>query len=397
MLGWQIGRAGFQALWAIGLAHALGVQGYGTFAGLAGLATAMGALTGLGFGLLMLQRVSRSPADFSTYWGRALSSVVWSALVLGVLYIWIVQWWFRAPAGVLALIAIAVPELLLVPLATVASYAFQAKDRMGWAGAMYALPAVGNVIALIGCIIFVAGAVDFSHYLLWHLCMGLLVAAAALSVVGIILRPEWRPVTVPWDDHTEAMGFLAMRVIDTGLGNLDKSIVLRLGGAELAGHYTAAYRLAALIALPAVSLAISAGPRLFRQAGDSAAQVRLMRRLLGVGVVLGGLGVPLAWGLSWVLPLLFGRDFDHAAELARINCLFPALLGLASLGCTMLMTCGRKRLRSVLQLVALLLLLAVMWVLVPVLQGAGAIMALNLTYLLLVVGLWSALWIPAKE
>lgn len=393
VLSWQLARAALQALWAIGLARLLGVEGYGTFAGLTGLATALGAFCGLGFGLLMLQAASRDPAALGTHWGRSLWRLFGSAALLAMVYLVLVDLWLPHQVKLLGLIAIVVSELAATPLTILASYAFQSQDRMGWAGGMYALAPVGNVAALLGCVLF-QGTVELDTYLGWHISGAVGAAVVALFSVGFLLRPRWSPGRARGVEYKDAGGFLAMRVVDTGLGTIDKSAVLRLAGPEVAGHYTAAYRLAALIALPAVSLAVSSAPKLFRQAGDAISQRRFLRRLLGAGVLLGMLSVPLAWCLSWLVPSLFGRDFERAAELARSNLLFPALLGLASLGCTMLMACGRKAVRLALQLGALLILILVMWMLVPAWAGPGAIAALNITYAALVMGLWWVLWRP---
>ncbi|MEG0184455.1 MAG: hypothetical protein RR704_13500, partial [Stenotrophomonas sp.] len=113
-------------------------------------------------------------------------------------------------------------------------------------------------------------------------------------------------------------------------------------------------------------------------------------------VGLGLVSIPVAWALSFALPWLFGAEFAHAADLARLNCLFPALLGLSALGCTMLMARGRKRIRIGLQLGALLLLLVLMVAWVPAYAGAGAVLALGATYLLLVAALWWTVWRPAQ-
>src|SRR5690348_17708871 len=58
--GWQGIRVALQAVWVVLLARALGPGEYGSFAGMSGLATAMGSLTGLGFGMLMIQDASRN-------------------------------------------------------------------------------------------------------------------------------------------------------------------------------------------------------------------------------------------------------------------------------------------------------------------------------------------------
>lgn len=395
MIFWQVLRAGLQAVWAIGLARALGLGGYGTFAGLAGLATALGALSGMGFGLLLLQSASREAGAFALHWRKAVWRLLGSSVVLAAVYLALATTWLDSPLAIGALLAIAGPELLLVPLVTLASYAFQAHDRMGWAGAMYALGPLGNVLALLACVL-VAGPVTLAGYLQWHVLLGVLTTAVGLIAVARLLRPGWRPAAAASAEYAEASGFLAMRVVDTGLGTLDKSLVYRLAGADVAGQYTAAYRLAALIALPAVSLAISAAPKLFRRLGSEAEQARFLRSLGWAGLGLGLVSIPVAWGMSFALPWLFGTAFAGAAGLARMNCLFPALLGMSALGCTMLMARGRKRIRVGLQLGALLLLLVSMVAWVPLFAGAGAILALGTTYLLLVAALWWSLWRPAQ-
>ncbi|MEG2803776.1 oligosaccharide flippase family protein [Stenotrophomonas sp.] len=395
MVFWQVLRAGLQAVWAIGLARVLGLGGYGTFAGLAGLATALGALSGIGFGLLMLQAASRDAGTFALQWRKALWRLLGSSMVLGAAYLLLAIHWLESPVVLIALLAIAIPELLLVPLVTLASYAFQAHDRMGWAGAMYALGPLGNVVALLVCV-SLSASVSLTQYLQWHVLLGAVATAMALLAVARRLRPGWAPAGAAPGEYADASGFLAMRVVDTGLGTLDKSLVYRLAGADVAGHYTAAYRLAALIALPAVSLAISAAPKLFRRLGGAEEQARFLRRLAAAGVGLGLVSIPVAWALSFALPWLFGAEFAHAADLARLNCLFPALLGLSALGCTMLMARGRKRIRIGLQLGALLLLLVLMVAWVPAYAGAGAVLALGATYLLLVAALWWTVWRPAQ-
>lgn len=396
MVFWQALRAGLQAAWAIGLARVLGLNGYGTFAGHAGLATALGALSGVGFGLLMLQEASRDAGAFVPRWRKALWRLVISALLLSAVYVGLAVSWLGTSLHWMTLLAIALPELLLVPLTTLASYAFQAHERMGWAGAMYALAPLGNGLALVLCLL-AAAPVNLVSYLHWHVVLAGGAALFSLLAVAALLRPGWMPMRADRGEYMEASGFVAMRVIDTGLGTIDKALVYRLAGADVAGQYTAAYRLAALIALPVVSLAISAAPKLFRRLGAAAEQMRFLRALTFAGLGLGVISIPLAWGLSFALPWLFGPAFGQAAELARLNCALPALLGLATLGCTMLMARGRKRVRIGIQLVALLLMLLLMGMWVPAFGGGGAILAVGSTYLVLVVALWFALWQPVRD
>src|SRR5690606_23696933 len=111
MVFWQALRAGLQAAWAIGLARVLGLNGYGTFAGHAGLATALGALSGVGFGLLMLQEASRDAGAFVPRWRKALWRLVISALLLSAVYVGLAVSWLGTSLHWMTLLAIALPEL----------------------------------------------------------------------------------------------------------------------------------------------------------------------------------------------------------------------------------------------------------------------------------------------
>lgn len=388
MLGWQGARAVLQATWAIGLARLLGPADYGLLAGTAGMATALGALAGLGFGLLMLQAASRSPDAFARHWHNALVAILASGVLLLAGFLLAAPHVTGHPVEATSLLAIGLPELMLLPLTISASYAFQAHERMGWAGAMYTLGPAGNVVALAGFWLL-ADAHELADYLRWHAWTSAAAAMLALALVQWRLRPAWRRPLIGRADLREAGGFTGMRVVDTALGSLDKTLVLRLAGDGIAGQYTAAFRLASLVALPMVSLAISATPRLFR--GAAGERDALARTLLRWGLLAGVASVPLTWGLATLLPLLFGDEFAAATSLARWFAPLPALLGLASLGCAILMAVGRRRTRVALQAGALATLLVSMTLLAAHADGLGATAALLLTQALLVLALWRSI------
>ena len=388
MLVWQCARAGMQGVWAIGLARTMGPESYGLFAGFAGLASTMGALTGLGFGLLMLQATSRDITAFGANWTRALVVTAGSAIALLLVYHSIAANVTGYELASLILIAIAVPELLCLPTTIIASYAFQAHNRMGWAGAMYSLAPAGNLAAL-GLYLIFGQQQALEDYLQWHLTVSVVVACLALIIVGLALRPQFRKPRIPRKDGADAAGYATMRLVDTGLASIDKTLVLRLAGSEIAGQYTAAYRLAALIALPAISLAIAVTPRLFRLGTQPGAALnQIIRNILRWALLLGVVSLPLAWIVAHALPILFGASFEPAGELARLLAPLPALLGLTALGCSVLMAVGRLASRIVIQASSIAALLLLMMWLVPAGEGQGAVYAVLLTYAGLAFALW---------
>lgn len=388
ILAWQAARALLQGIWAIGLARLLGPSAYGLFAGLAGLAAALGTLTGLGFGLLMLKSVSRRPGSFSLHWTRVLIISLSTSCLLLVAFLLGASSLAGTRVPPELLVAIALPELLCLPLLLASGYAFQAHECMGWGGAMAILAPLGNVVAL-SLFVSTGGAGELSGYLSWHLWTALTATAIGLLLVTVRLRPGFGPVALGSGDLADAGGFTAMRSIDVGLSTLDKTLVLRLAGEQVAGHYTAAYRLAALIALPMVSLAVAATPRLFRATElDTAERLRLVHKLGLAGLAAALASIPIAWTGARALPLLFGPAFEPAAAVASAGIALPGLLGMTTLGCSALMALGGKTQRIVAQALALATLGSLMALWVPTSQGRGAMFAIQATLLCLALVVW---------
>ena len=364
--GWQGIRVALQAVWVILLARAIGPGDYGSFAGMAGLAAALGALTGLGFGMLMIQDASRNHEHFAAAWKRALILTLGSGFALLGLYVTTAPLLFHAH-NIWLYAAIGLPELVCLPMTLVASYAFQLHERMGWAGALFSLSAIGNLIAVVTFLVF-SPSHALGYYLPFHAAMSVLADAGAIGLVAALLAPDKARFEISRRDIREGMGFSLMRIADTGMTSLDKTLVLLLAGSHVAGIYGSAYRLVAVLAMPATSLGMAALPRLFRtHAARADALTRksgLVRTLLAATAAYGVVAALLAYGLSGVLPILFGPAFAEAAHVARWLAISPLLYGLYTLGCNVLVTSHRRTLRILAQAagIAILAITALIWI-----------------------------------
>lgn len=382
---WQGIRVGSQALWMIAVARALGPSGYGGFAGATGLATALGSLTGMGFGLVMLQDASRDPRAFAGGWKRAIiacltsGAILWGAFVVAAPLV--------VPLSTWTLAAVGIPELICFPLTIVSSYAFQSRERMGWAGAMYSLVPASNILA-VTCFFLFTSDRSLMAYLPWHAGCSIAAALAGYLLVNVLLRPGFARLSVTRRDLNEAFGYSLMRVVDNGLGSLDKTLVLRLAGAEAAGIYTAAYRLVAVLALPVTSLAMAALPRLFRVGGDPDEGRHFVRRLT-IFAAAGGLAAMIGvLILAEIIPWLLGPRFEASTGFARWLAPFPLLFGLSSLGCNILVTSRLRHYRIAVQLLGLVTLTGGIVALVPAFGLGGAAAALMTAHLVIVLTIW---------
>ena len=373
--GWQGIRVALQALWVVLLARAIGPGDYGSFAGMAGLAAAMGSLTGLGFGMLMVQEASRNHEHFSAAWKRALRMALISGFALWAIYMAVAPILFRADMSLWSYAAIGLPELVCFPVTIIAAYAFQLHERMGWSGAMFTLITIGNLTADTA-FLFLAPAGALAFYLPFHAVSSILAAACAVAIAVRLLAPSSATFSLSRRDVREGLGFSLMRIADTGMTSLDKTLVLLLAGGQVAGIYSSAYRLVAVLAMPATSLGAAALPRLFRSHASGNAQGRksnLVGVLLAATAAYGVAAAVLTYLLSGVLPILFGPAFVQAAQAARWLAISPLLYGLYSLGCNVLVTSHRRTLRILAQACGIALLAGSGLLLIPRFGVKGAV------------------------
>lgn len=387
---WQAARIGGQSLWVILIARLLGPQGYGAFVGVAGLATALGGFTGLGLGLMLLQDVARDPTLFDRRWSQAIGTSVISGAVMACLFGLLAPWVLAAAVPVAVVVAIGFSELLFFPLISVAAFAFSARGRMGTAAALPALMAAGRMLAALA---FWALATRhrLETYVWMHVAATISCALIALVMVRLQCEPRPSSMRLRRAEVSEGLGFSIVWMVGNALGSLDKTLVLRLAGAEIAGLYAAAYRFATVLALPIEALTMAAGPRLFRHGGGQK-QPGLIARLAFFTLGYSALAGVALWWMAGLLPWLLGETFRPAVAAARWMVIFVPCYGMRLLGSNILMASNAKTLRAVIEATGLgcLFVFALLWL--PLYGLYGAIAMICASEGLLAFSVWLALW-----
>ncbi|WP_158544917.1 lipopolysaccharide biosynthesis protein [Dyella monticola] len=393
---WQGVRVAGQALWVIVIARILGAKGYGTFTGMVGLATAIGGFTGLGLGLLMLQDAARDPSLFADRWYKALIACLASGTILGVLFIPISGWLFNSYAAWHLGVPIALSEIALLPIVSLAAFAFSARQLMSIAAALSALMASFRVLAALAFWCFVNQR-TLETYAWLHACASLMCAALCVLWVKMRLHPGRTSFTLTRRDVTEGLGFSMVWMVNNALASLDKTLVLRLATSEVAGFYAAFYRFATVLALPVEALTMAAGPRLFRHGGGVEKHPLLIVHLLTSALVCGLLMGAFFWAFAGILPWLLGPTFEPAVPVARWMALFVPCYGLRVLGSNILITHDKKRIRVLIEGCGLvtLILTAVLWI--PHYGLRGAVAMITTTEAALGVATWLVVWALQKK
>jgi len=377
---WMVLRVALQTVWVAFIAHALGPDGYGFLAGITALAATLGTFTGMGSGVLLLQDASRDARAFPLAWKRALAMSVLTGCLLSATYIMFVPNAFPIHGGRDIFTAVAVTEVLCFPIITNASYAFQAHERMGWAGTLQAAAPAGNVVA-VGLFGWLSHTRSLDSYMHFHATMAVVMALTSIALVKNRLSPSPTHFVTTSRDLKEGFGFSIMRLADTALVTLDKTLALRIAGSHPAGIYSAAYRLVSVASLPLISLSMSALPRLFRANRNDLATGSFVRTLVVVVVVYGVFSGMAIWFLAGLLPMILGDGFRPSIEVARWMAASPLLQGLYMIGANLLVTQKMVGLRVVAQLLTLGVMLLAAIILIPTFGLAGMVGMLLVTQL----------------
>lgn len=368
---WQSVRLAALAAWVILVAKWLGPDAYGKFMGVAGLATTVAGLVGLGVGLLMFQSVSVDSQKFALRWRQTLFAYLTSGLVLSVVFGLLASRMFDDVDAVL-IIALGVSEVLAFPFVGGAAFAFAAHDRMGWASALPAFSAISRVI--FSYVFFsYASSPSVDGYVQVHAASTIVTSIFAVLCVWLLLRPKPARLVFSREDVHQGAGFSGIWFSGSALASWDKALALKIGGAELSGLYAITYRIAAVLAVPVDSLVMAVMPRLFRQGSGEVQHPRLVMWLC-MAILVYGLLVALAlFMFAHYLPLLLGVEFAPAVDALRWFGLFVLLYGFRQLSAQMLMARNKKRMRFVAEMCALAAMTGLSMWLIPIFGLYGAV------------------------
>ena len=389
--GLMAARVLLQAIYLVMTARALSVAGYGQFAAVVSLVAIVAPLAGLGSGMVMLKEVAREPARLASSWAATLRLTIYSGLVFAALLIPFsiavlpgVEW--RLAAAVVA------AEVLATPLIVAAALAFQALGHFGAAHAV-SLVLYAVRLAAAGLMLFWLAEPTPAAFAGAHLAATAIGAAAALILVQWRLRPRLasRAARASW---REGLPYAASGVIGLVNNELDKPLLLRLAGADAAGAFAAAFRLASAVTAPVGALMLAAAPVLFREAG--APPTRALR-VLAVALGYSLIAAVCVVGFAWLAPVLLGQTF--AASVALLQWLAPWLVCNAArhIGNTALTTRGHQNVRLALEGAAAAASAVLNVVRIPTLGALGAVCALTLTDAMIGILAWLFLLVRRRN
>jgi O-antigen/teichoic acid export membrane protein len=354
------------------LARLLGVTEFGHVAAANALIAITIPLAGLGYGNVMLMRVSRDRSRLRFDLGNSQLAIVAIGGALVVAVTLLAHGLYGQGTQIALIGSMAVSELILVRSLVVLGQLYQALDRVEMTSMLNtatALCRVGGVVLMM-----LAGRHDA---LTWALTSCSLMFILVLLAQVITARAVGLPLIDLrrlWTDRTDALHFSLGTGAKALYTDLDKVVLARTAMAGELGAYTAAYRLVAMSFLPVRSLLDASASHFYRRGAESlAASYAFSLRLLKVALPYGAVVAMAILAGAELAPYVLGPSFESSVPMLRSLALLPIIQSIHYAFSDALTSAGLQRLRTRLQWTVALVYAVLAMALVPRFGWHGAV------------------------
>ncbi len=384
-------RVGFQALYFVVVARALGADGLGAFAGAVALVAIVAPFASLGAGNLLVKHVARSPDRFARYWGGALSITLASSAALGIGVLMIAHVALPRSISLPLILSVAVSDLVFARVIDISGQAFQAHERLSRTAQFPLLLSGLRTIAAVG--FSLAGQPTPERWAFWYTAS---TGVAAIVALVITNRELGRPALVfgyPASELREGAYFATSLSAQNIYNDIDKWMLARLSTLEATGIYSAAYRLIDVSFVPIRSVLAAAYPRFFQHGAHGArAGLALARRLLPMAMGYASVAGVLLFLLAPILPRVLGASFEASVEATRWLAILPLLKSVHYFAADTLTGAGYQGRRTIAQVAVAVFNVLVNIPLIAVASWRGAAWSSIASDGLLAILMWTILW-----
>ena len=385
-------RTGLQTAVFILIARALGPSGYGAFAAVMALTAVFAPFSGCGHDAILVRDVARDHKRFRESWGRSLFMVAVSGLPLVIVVV--ILGWGILPSSISLWVvaAIALSDLVFARILEMAARAFQAFE---WMGRAVVLRVFLSALRLVGVavMIWVCNTPDVGVWSVFY------VAASAIACV----------VSVLYVNSSIAKPVLRLGGIRASIGegvffsisggaekintDIDKAMLARLASLDVAGIYSAAYRIVDVVFTPIGALLASAYAKFFQHGSEGiASNLAYALRILPIPILYAVIGSVTLYVMAPLVIVILGESFSDAIYAIQWLSVLPLLMVGRHFPSMILGGAGFQKERSLCQIGAALTNIFLNLWLIPLYGWYGAVWATLATEVLLGVMLWLLIW-----
>lgn len=372
MLSGNMAVVGLQALNFLLLARTLGSAQFGALATINAAAAILTPVAGLGFGSVMLMKVSRDAKAAPQAAGNALAMQGLTGLLIAFIGAVALMHLSSFHVPLALCLAVLIAELVLMRTSITAAQFFSALEKYGVASMVNVAASCARVLS-IGSLVLLLAKPTIEAWAAMFVCV------AAVFATGLVVLMHRFAGGLSIDrgafrsDFSSGLDFSFGTLAKAIYTDVDKLVLARFATASDVGIYASAYRLAVMAFSPVRALLDASAARFFREGASglkSAVKVSLglMRVTVPYTVLVAlvlGFGAPL-------LPLIFGADYAPATPILRIIAFLPLVQGVHYTLSDALSGAGMQRARALCQSVVVLVYVALAFLIIPKLGPLGA-------------------------
>lgn len=378
-----------QASYFVIIARTLGVEKYGEFVSITALIAIVFPFAGLGTEILMLKNVAKDRNLFAVYWGNSLLVTIVTAAVLIILAVVLAPLLLHHSISPLAILIVAVSDLIFGSITSLASRVFQSIDRLDISAKISIFIMFNKVLAAISLLVFFPDPNNLEWIWLYSFSSIISALYSVILVQRLVGFPALELARIK-SELTEGISFSVSSSAYTIYSDIDKTMLGKLSTLAATGVYAAAYRLIDVAFIPVISICGAAYAEFFRKGKDGiAATITFARSLVLITSsysVIAGIGLFL---LAPVVPQILGDEYISVVPALRW--LAPILLfrSLQHFGGDILSGSGFQNLRSSVEVIVSVFNIGINFWLIPLYSWQGAAWSSLASDGLLVVLLWS--------
>jgi O-antigen/teichoic acid export membrane protein len=377
-----------QAIYFVIVARFLGAENYGSFIAVTALASIIFPFAALGSEHILVKYVAVNRASFPTYWGNALLILLINSGLITAILLILSSVIFAENISYLTILIILLADLFCLGLFDASCKAFIASNLVKKSAQLGILNTCGKLLAALSLAVFFPKPNTTTWACLYLISSATIGLVAILSVNHVVGSARFNLSKLK-SEIKHGIYFSISASANNINSSLDKTMLANMSTLNATGIYGSAYRFIDVGYVPLMAL-FSASYTKFFQHGSSGIRSslgfakQLFPFLLGYALlsILGYLV------FAPILPIILGEEYADAIAALRWLAPIPALAAFQMLAADTLTGAGFQKTRSIVQVAAALLNLALNIVLIPHFSWKGAAWATLTSDLLRMIGLW---------
>ena len=321
----QASRLGLGGVYFYLLSTTLGAADFGVFVGSMAAIGIFYPFSGLGFGSILIKKVSASVESINIYYGNALLVTFITSVFLCLLIIYFAHIGIMSGISVAYLLPLVVGEIFFSKIVDVSSCAFQAVEKLH----ITAIIGFTSVVArLVGIFLFIVIFNEDGLYVWGFIYLLICAVLAIFSFFMIILSFGWPRFSVNKinENIVEGWHFAVGVSAITIYSNIDKFMLLEMKGAVEAGVYAVAYRLVSISFAPIQSLLAATYPSFFRLGSKSYDELNSYIKAITRWTIPYGLSmVGVLIIISFYVDVIFGAQYSDSAKIVVLLAFMPLI------------------------------------------------------------------------